>query len=176
MVVRVQQGAGEHVGAGEREFERATGHFARTGAVFGQIEHAFGDGTAHDGRRLAAEGHFMLGTKRGGVLTAHAAVDPAELVDEVLDHAVGVGMIDIEAIQLAIRRQFDACLALRVKNDARGVDHGLLTGQGAKPVWDRVGADGGGLNAHARRLWNAERLIGSSDTIVQRRGGFGHGG
>ena len=146
VVMRVQQRAGEHVGAGERELERSTSHFARTGAVFGQIEHAFGDGTAHDGGRLAAEGHLMLGAKRGGVFTAHAAVDAAELVDEILNHAVRVGMIDIEAVQLPVRRQINACLALRVEDDACGVDHSLFARQRGKPVWNRVGADGGCLD------------------------------
>ena len=146
VVVGVQQRAGEHVGAGEREFEGTTGDFFRPRAVFRQIEHAFVDGAAHDGGGLAAKGHFMLRTEGSGVRTADTLVDATELVDEVFDHAVRVGMIDVEAVKLAIRRQVDARLALQIENDARGVDERLLAGQRAEPFRDGIGADGGGVD------------------------------
>ncbi len=46
---------------------------------------------------------------------------PPEPADEVINHAVGVRVIHVESIQLAIRRQIDAGLTLKIEDDAGGV-------------------------------------------------------
>jgi hypothetical protein len=62
----------------------------------------------------------------------------AQLVHEVIDHPVGVGMIHIEAIQFAIGGQVNARLTLEVKHNARRVDQRLLARQRCQPVWDEL--------------------------------------
>ena len=69
----------------------------------------------------------------------------------MLDHAVDVWAVDVEAVQLAVGGQVDASLALGVEHYTGGIDEGLLGGQGLKPVWDGIGADGRGLD----RTWLA---------------------
>ena len=64
--------------------------------------------------------------------------------EEVVDHAVGIGMVDIEAVEFAIGWQVDTGLALDVEDYARGIGAGLFTGQRGEPVGDRIGADGSG--------------------------------
>ena len=66
--------------------------------------------------------------------------------DEVLDHTVGVWVVDVEAVQLAVGRQVDAGLALGVEHHAGGIDEGLFRGQGLEPFRDGIGADGRGLD------------------------------
>ena len=75
--------------------------------------------------------------------------DAGHRADEVFDHAVGVGMVDVEAVELAVGRQIDAGLTLDVEYDAGRIDHRLLAGQRGEPVGHRVGADGGGEDARA---------------------------
>ena len=65
------------------------------------------------------------------------------------------GMVDVEAVQLAVAHQVDAGLLLRVEHDAHGVDERLLGRRGGEPVGHRVGADHRGLDArgaHGARL------------------------
>ena len=72
---------------------------------------------------------------------------PGHRPHEILDHAVGLGMIDVEAIKLAVAHQIDPGLLLGVDHDARRVDQRLLGWQRHQPVRHRIGADGGGENA-----------------------------
>jgi hypothetical protein len=53
-------------------------------------------------------------------------------------------MIDVEAIKFSIGREIDAGLTLGVEDHAGGIDDSLLGRQGAEPIRDRIGADGGG--------------------------------
>jgi hypothetical protein len=56
--------------------------------------------------------------------------DPAEAADEVFDHAVGVRVVRIEAVEFAVGRQVDAGVLLGGDDHRGGVDDGLLAGQG----------------------------------------------
>ena len=73
-----------------------------------------------------------------------SAADAGHRADEVLDHAVGVGVVDVEAVELAVGDDVDAGHLLGLEDDARGVDEGLLAGSGGEPVGDGIGADDGG--------------------------------
>ena len=68
--------------------------------------------------RLRAEGCRLAPPDPGA--------DAAKPVHEVLDHPVGVGMVDVEPIQLAVGGEIDAGLPLEIEDDARGIDQGLL--------------------------------------------------
>ena len=72
---------------------------------------------------------------------------PGHRPHEIFDHAVGLGMIDVEPIELAVADEIDPGLLLRLNNDARRVDQRLLGGQRHQPVRHRVRSDRGGLNA-----------------------------
>ena len=55
--------------------------------------------------------------------------------EEILDHAVGVRVIGIEAIDFAFGGEVYAGLPLDIENDARGIGARLLAGQRGKPIW-----------------------------------------
>ena len=90
----------------------------------------------------------MAFMRREGFVIAAAHLGPhaRHRTDEVLDHAVGIGMIHVEAVEFAIGGQVDAGLPLDVEDDARGVQTRLLAGQRGQPFGNRVGADGGSEN------------------------------
>ena len=67
---------------------------------------------------------MALAAREGFVIAAaHLARGRRPSADEILDHAVGIGMVDVEAVEFAIGGQVDAGLALNVENHARGVEH-----------------------------------------------------
>jgi hypothetical protein len=76
-------------------------------------------------------------------LVAHALHRP----DEVLDHPVGFGMVDIEAVKLAVADDIDAGLLLGRDDDPGGVDQRLLRRRGDEPLRHRIGADDRRLDA-----------------------------
>ena len=143
VVVLVEKCAREHIRAGNSELEWPACDRGGAGAVFGEVQDAFGDRGGDDGGGFIAPAHFFFGAEGGGVAAADFAADAAEFVDEVFDHPVGVGMIDVEAVEFAISGEVDAGLALKIEDDARGVDERLFAGQCGKPIRDRIGADRG---------------------------------
>jgi hypothetical protein len=118
----------------------------------------------HHARRPGAEARrFALGIVdplREADLRAHAGHRP----HEILDHAVGLRVVDVEAVQLAVAHQVDAGLFLRIDDHAHRVGERLLGGRGGEPIGQRVGADDGGLDS--RHGANCNSLIGS----LARRG------
>ena len=75
------------------------------------------------------------------------AVDAGHGTDEIFDHAIRVGVVDVETVKFAVGGEVDAGLGLDVEYDAGGVDDGLLGGECGEPVRNRIGADGGGEDA-----------------------------
>jgi hypothetical protein len=146
-VVVVEEGAGEHVGARDGELERAAGDRGGALAVGEQVEGAFAKLARDDAGRLAAEAHGVMAGEFLGDGAADHGRDAGHRADEILDHAVRVGVVDVEAVELAVGRQVDAGLTLEIKYDAGGIDHGLLAGQGGEPVGHGIGTDGGGEDA-----------------------------
>src|SRR2546427_13017 len=104
--------------------------------------------SAASGPSAALPGMFASSTCTQAQFKSHAA----KPVGEILDHAVGIGMIHIETIQFTVGGQVNARLALEIENDARGVEQRLLAGQGREPVRDGIRADGGGEDAR-RVAW-----------------------
>jgi hypothetical protein len=127
-VMLIKQRPGQHVRAGDREFEVTTGDLGGAGAIFGEVEGALGDFIDDHASGFGTEFHFAPGAEGNGVATTHVGTDAAEAAQEIFNHAIGVGVVDIETIQLAIGGQIDSGLALGIKNDPGGVDDRLFTG------------------------------------------------
>ena len=108
------------------------------------------DGAIDDARRAGAEAHARLLAERLDLGEGELRADPRHRLDEILDHAVGLGVINVEAVELAVADEVDAGPLLRREDDARGVDHRLLARAGGKPVGDRIGTDDGGQDAGRR--------------------------
>jgi len=154
-VVAVVQRLGEHVRPGERELERPGRE--RPGARAGdrQVERAGADRAFDHAGRTRAEAHARgLGVVEPLGETDLGA-DARHRPHEVFDHAVGFGVIEVEAIQLAVADDVDPGLLLCRDHHARRVDQRLLRGRGGEPVGNRIGADHRGEYAgrsHAEHL------------------------
>ena len=146
-VVVVEQRAREHVGARDGELEVTAGDGGGALAIGQQVEGAFAEGAGDNASGLAAETHRVMAGEFFGDGAADLAVDAGHGTNEVFDHAIGVGVVDVEAVELAVGGQVDAGLVLDVENDARGVDDGLLGRKSREPVRNRIGTNGGGEDA-----------------------------
>ena len=82
---------------------------------------------------------IRIAEKNTGLLTG--------VMQDISGPKIRVGMIDVEAGELAVGRQVDAGLTLDVENHARGINHRLLTWEGGEPIWNRIGTDRGGEDA-----------------------------
>ncbi len=146
-VVLVEQGAREHIGTRHGELERSARHLGGPLAVREQVEASLAERSRDDAGRLATKAHAV---QPGEIVRRAAPHEPAHAghgADEILDHPVGVGMIDVEAIKLAVGRQVDPGLSLNIEYNTRRIDHRLLARKGGEPVGRRIGADGGGEDA-----------------------------
>ena len=141
-VVIVEERAGEHEWTRQRELKRAPRHRRRTRTRLVEVEAPLAKCIDDHTRGLAAEAHLALLTERPPVRNADFGLDSADATDEVLDHPVRVGMVGIEAVELAVCRQVDPGTALRVDDHARRVDHRLLVRECREPVDGRIRADG----------------------------------
>ena len=65
-----------------------------------------------DAGRLAAEAHRRVPGKFLGDRAADHGRDAGHRADEILDHAVRVGVVDVETVELAVGREVDAGLGL----------------------------------------------------------------
>ena len=143
MVVLVEESAGQHVGACDSELEGAAGEIGRTLAVVDQVESATVQRFAHHSGGLGAEAHALVGVKGfcfgpadGGIAATHGR-------DEVLDHTVGIRVIDVEAVEFPVGGQVDPGLALGVEDDPGGIGDGLFGGESVQPVGHGIGSDRG---------------------------------
>ena len=141
----VEQRAGEHVGAGDGELERAGGQEAGTcWKSLARLRRAFADLAFDDAGRAGAEAEvgefvefFFLGA-------ADLRADVLKGADEVIDHAVGFGMIDVVAIEFAVGEEVEAGHLLGFDDDGHGVAEGFFGGVGGEPGGDGIAADDGG--------------------------------
>jgi len=108
----------------------------------GRVDHARRPGAkAHAGQRPV--GHDLV----EGHLVAHALHRP----HEVLDHPVGLGMVEVEAVELAVADDIDAGGLLRGDDDAGRVDQALLRRRAQQPLRHRVRADDRGLDTRRQQ-------------------------
>ncbi len=143
-VMIIEKRTGQHVWAGHGELEGSSRDLRGPPAVLNQVEPTSMQGLAHDGGGLGPEAHLLLGPEGLGVGPPNDRVASSHGADEVLDHAVGVGVIDVEAVELTIRGEVDSSLSLSIEDDPGGIDYGLLGGQGAEPVGHGIGTHRGG--------------------------------
>lgn len=145
-VVMVEQGARQHVGAGDGELERASGDGGGAAAIGEEVERAFAEGGLDDAGGFGAEAHGRVAFELLGGGAADGAGDARHRADKVFNHTVGVRMIDVEAVEFAVGGEIDAGVALDVEDNAGGVDDGELAGERGEPFRHGVGTDGGGLD------------------------------
>ena len=150
-VVVVEQGPGKHVRAGYRELEWAARHGCGGVTVGQEIQASLANRRLHGTSRPAAEIHRSQRGKCIPIRLAQPRFDSGHRSHKVIDHAIGVGMIDVEAIELAIGRQIDPGLPLNVENDARCVAPRLVARQRNQPIGQGIRADSGGEDSRGRR-------------------------
>jgi hypothetical protein len=154
-VVPVVERLRQHVRAGDRELERPAGKAAGARAGDRQVERSRFDRAGHHARRASAKAHARGFCILEPLRKADVAADAGHRPGEVLDHPVRLGMVRIEAVQLAVAHQIDPRLLLRREDDARCIGKRLLGRRGGQPVGNRVRADDGGADArcfHGGRL------------------------
>jgi len=145
--VRVDQGLCQHVRAGEGEFQRPPGQHAGLATGVGQIQGAAAQcGFDHAGR-AAAKPHAGLAAVGHEFVERDLGADTGHRSDEILDHPVGLGMVDVEAVELAVADQVDVGAFLGMQHHPGGVDQGLFGWIGGEPCRHRIGADHGGADA-----------------------------
>ena len=140
-VVAVDQRLGQHVRPGQRELQRCAGKLTRLAARTRQVEMAGRDRPGHDAGRPAAELHTRLGPVARQLVEVDFGRHAAHRPDEIFDHAVGLGMVRVEAVELAVANQVDARPLLGVQHDPRRVGQRLLRRALNQPVGRRVGTD-----------------------------------
>ena len=143
----VDQGLRQHVRAGDGELEGLAREGAGAAAGQRQVERAAADRAVDHARRPGAEAHAALGAIGDQLLEGRGRAHARQRPHEVLDHAVGLGVVDVEARELAVAHHVDAGLLLGVQHHARRVDHRLLAGIGGEPIGNRIGPDHGRQDA-----------------------------
>ena len=167
-VVTVEQGLGQHMRAGDGELEGPGGQRRRPLAGAGQVERAAADRSLDDARRPGAKAHPRHGPVGHHLVEAHGVADAGHRPHEVLDHPVGLGMVEVEAVELAVADHVDAGLLLGGDDHPGGVDQALLGWRGRQPVGHRVGADDGGLDARRRDAHGYARNPGHFGILIER--------
>src|SRR6266487_4629967 len=94
-----------------------------------------------------------MARERFPIASSQAGTHAGHRRQEVFDHPVGVGVVGIEAIDLAFGGEVDSGLTLDIEDDARRIDSRLLTGQSNEPVGNRVRTDRRSSNVGYR--WNS---------------------
>ncbi len=143
-VVAVEQHLGEHVWTGEGELGAVAGQLQQRLAGLGQVECSRADRANHDASRLGAVRHTGLRAELQLVSPGKLCIDPAHLADEVVNHAVGLGMVEVVAVQLAVGDHIDARQLLGAHHHQGGIAQVRARGRDAQPVGNRVAADDGG--------------------------------
>ena len=141
----------QHVRAGEREFERACGQPPRPRAGRGKVERAASRRSLDDARRPPPIGHSRAGAIRLRFGEGDVGADSRHRPDEIIDHAIGFGVVRVEAVEFAVADEVDAGAFLGVYDHARRVDEGAFGGRGGKPRRDGVGSDDGCADGRGRR-------------------------
>ena len=105
LVVLVQNRLGQHVRAGDREFEREGCHRLCAGTGIRKIKRTAAQRSIDDGGRPRPEAHSRLRAVFQQFVEADVGANAVHRLDEVFDHAVGFGMIDVQIDTAPRRRQ-----------------------------------------------------------------------
>jgi hypothetical protein len=91
-----------------------------------KIETALFDGSIDNGTWPGTKGHTRITTEGVEVSTGDIGSDIPKRPNEVLDHAIRIGVIDVESTQLTICKQIDAGILLGFYYDGHCISQGLL--------------------------------------------------
>src|SRR5262245_35241060 len=128
-----------------------------------QITMPFANRAANDAGGLRAKGKTGAAAKRFQLGAREHGIDARHGLDEILDHAVGFWMANIEPRQFAVRDDIDAGEFLRFHHDHDGVTKIDGIRQSPQPI-------GNGIAADDRCTYGSSHFIyscGSSD-VFQR--------
>ena len=93
-----------------------------------EIQRSLIDRPFHNPRRFGTKTHAVEVGKLLNIRASHLCADPSQRPNEIFDHAVRLGVIDIEAIELAVADEIDAGLLLGGDDHPRRIDDGLSGG------------------------------------------------
>ena len=134
----VLQGLRQHMRARDRELQWPVRQRVRPCGGVRQVESAVADWALDHARRLGAKSHAGLVAIGDYFFKGNLRANAGHGMHEVLDHAVGFRVIDIEAVKLAIAHHIDPGGFLRCDDDASGVAQCLCAGGGDQPVGDGI--------------------------------------
>ena len=146
----IEQRLRQHVRAGQRELERLRRQPLAARAGLRQIERAGADRPVDHRRRTRAKSHAALRAIVDEFIEPDRRANARHRAHEIFDHAVCLGMIEVEARQFAVADDVDAGLFLGVNDDARGIDQRLFGRQRRQPIGKRIRADHGCLDTRLR--------------------------
>src|SRR5206468_5060242 len=108
VVVAVEQRLAQQVRAGDGELQRVIGESASPAVIARKVERSFADGAFDDAGNSRAEAHAGKAGEFLELLPAGGGADAGEGPDEVIDHAVRVGVVDVEAVKLSVGDDVDS--------------------------------------------------------------------
>src|SRR5687768_15461192 len=79
----------------------------------------------------------------GKLLLAQFGVDPLHWLDEVIDHAVGFGVIDVPSIKFAVGDDINSSKLLNLQNGQNRISQTLTRAEYSQPRGNRVAANNG---------------------------------
>ena len=95
-------------------------------------------------RGFRAKRHRLHLPKLMPFLPAHLRPNAIQRTDKIVNHPVGIGVIDIKAVKFTIRRHINTVLPLNINDNACRIDECLLSRHRRKPLWNRIRTDGCG--------------------------------
>ena len=102
--------------------------------------------TGDDPGRLRPVRHAGLLLPGSELIEGQLGLDSLERTDEVIDHPVGLGVVDVPAIELPVGDHVDAGEFLGLEHDQHRVAEALAGVVDAQPGGDRIAADDRGLD------------------------------
>jgi hypothetical protein len=111
-----------------------------------EVEPPVAEWTRDDPGRQRTVGHSGLLPPGAKLVDAQLGLDSLEGTDEVIDHPVGLGVVDVPAIELPVGDHVDAGQFLGLEHDHHRVAEALAGVVDAQPGGDRIAADDRGLD------------------------------
>jgi len=151
-IVGIERHLGQHVRTRQGELHWLRGQLPGPLAGGHQVERARAQWPFHHGRGSGPERHTGRLPEGEPLGQPDLAPDARHRTQEVLDYAVGLGVVDVEAVELAVAHHVDAGELLGADDHARGIHECLLAGRCDQPVGEWVRAHRRRQDAWRRRL------------------------
>ena len=166
----VVQDLGQHVGAGDGELLGLRRQVAVKRIVAGEVEPPVAERAGDDPGRQRPVRHAGLLPPGPELIEGQLGLDSLEWTDEVIDHPVGLGVVDVPAIELPVGDHVDAGQFLGLEHDQHRVAEALAGVVDAQPGGDRIAADNRSLDHRGTRLSSTAWL--EFGTIPREWAGF----